>query len=66
MKTDLINEMNLYNSRVLLHEEKVEGNHFLVVPVWETVKPEEIETTLDIYKSLKEDGYGVDYLRIPM
>ena len=37
MKKDMIHDMNFYNNRVLLHEERVEGSNFLVVPVWETV-----------------------------
>jgi protein-tyrosine phosphatase len=66
MKKDIINEIKLYKSRLLLHEEKVEGNHFLVCSFWETVHLEDIETTFDIYTSLAQEGYKVDYLRIPM
>ena len=31
MKKEMINDMHLYNNRVLLHEERVEGTNFLVV-----------------------------------
>jgi hypothetical protein len=66
MKKDLIHDMAQYGNRVLLHEERVEGNTFLVVPKWETIKPEDIETPLEVYTSILLEGYHVDYLRIPM
>ena len=31
MKKDMIQDMHLYNNRVLLHEERVEGSKYLVV-----------------------------------
>jgi hypothetical protein len=66
MKRDLIQDMQHYGNRLLLHEEHVEGNTFLVVPKWESVKAEDIETPLEVYNSIVSHGYHVDYLRIPM
>jgi hypothetical protein len=66
MKKDLIHDMANYGNRVLLHEERVEGTHFLVVPKWETIKLEDIETPLEVYNSILLEGYHVDYLRIPI
>lgn len=66
MKMDIINDMQQYNCRVLLHEERVEGSNYLVVPVWETVKAEDIETPLEVCTSILKEGYHLDYIRIPM
>lgn len=66
MKLDVISELRLYNGRILLHDEEGDINSFSIIPVWETVKEDEVLTPLDIYKSIVADGYNVDYLRIPM
>jgi hypothetical protein len=34
--------------------------------VLEAVTEEDIETPLDVYQSMVQEGYRVDYLRIPM
>lgn len=66
MKKDVISELTRYNGRILLHEEMADGKHFSIVPVWETVVESEIMTPLDVYNLIKNEGYQVDYLRIPM
>ncbi|KAI8898833.1 inositol hexakisphosphate-domain-containing protein [Globomyces pollinis-pini] len=63
MKKDIIQDMKNYNNRVLLHEEDAT---FLVTPLWETCREDEIETPLDVYNSICEEGYKLDYLRIPI
>lgn len=37
-----------------------------VQPQWETVPVEMVETPGDVFQSILEEGYQVDYLRIPM
>ncbi|KAJ3086244.1 hypothetical protein HK102_013370 [Quaeritorhiza haematococci] len=66
LKLDVINELRIYNGRVLLHEEEVVGGSFSIVPVWETVREEDVQTPLEVYKSIVQEGYNVDYLRIPI
>lgn len=66
MKQDVIEEIRLYNGRVLLHDEEGDINCFSIIPVWETVKEEDVQTPLDVYKSIVDEGYRVDYLRIPI
>lgn len=66
MKKDVIGELRRYNGRILLHEEMADGNHFSIIPVWETAKEEDIMTPLDVYTMISKEGFQVDYLRIPM
>jgi hypothetical protein len=68
MKADILNELSHYNGQLLLHNEEAAGGKgdFSIVPVWEHVKPENVETTLEVFEDLKSAGYDIDYLRIPM
>jgi hypothetical protein len=66
MKLDVLAELRMYNGRILLHDEECDMSSFKIVPVWETVLEGEVQTPLDIYKNLVDEGYPIDYLRIPM
>jgi hypothetical protein len=66
MKLDVLAELRMYNNRILLHDEEMDMSSFKIVPVWESVSEEEVQTPLDLYKNLVDDGYPIDYLRIPM
>ncbi|KAJ3046238.1 hypothetical protein HDV00_000050 [Rhizophlyctis rosea] len=66
MKRDAVVELRKYDGRMLLHEEHVDNNGFSIVPVWETVKEEDVQTPLEMYRSVQEEGFHVDYLRIPV
>lgn len=66
MKAEIIAELGRNENRLLLHEEKVEDGQFRVVSVWENVTPDLIETSLDVFNSIRDEGYKVDYIRIPI
>ncbi|KAJ2964084.1 hypothetical protein NQZ79_g1039 [Umbelopsis isabellina] len=67
MKLDVLDELKIYNGRLLLHdEETTEKGGFIIVPQWETVPVECVETPDDVFKSIIAEGYMVDYLRIPI
>lgn len=67
MKQDALNELRQYGGRILLHEEEAgKSGGFEVVPVWETIKEEDVETPFEVYESIMKEGYKVEYLRIPM
>ncbi|KAI8918923.1 inositol hexakisphosphate-domain-containing protein [Entophlyctis helioformis] len=66
MKKEILEDMGRYGGRLLLHEERVEGSGFVIVPVWETVRAEDIETPGDVYASIQQEGYRVDYMRVPI
>lgn len=56
MKREIIEDLKLRENKILLHEEKVEDGKFVIVPVWDKVTSEEIETPSDVYSSLLLDG----------
>ncbi len=67
LKQDVLLEVQRYNGRLLLHEEELGGpKGFQIVPVWETVKPEDVQTPLEMYQQVIAHGYKVDYLRCPI
>ncbi|KAJ3117238.1 hypothetical protein HDU96_007497 [Phlyctochytrium bullatum] len=66
MKQDCINELTKFKGRLLLHEEQLTNSGFSIVPVWETVSVDEIETPLEVYNSIIAEGFQVDYKRIPI
>ncbi|KXS15115.1 hypothetical protein M427DRAFT_112131 [Gonapodya prolifera JEL478] len=66
MKSDLIQETKKYGGRVLLHDEEVKPTGFEIVPVWESVTEDDIRTPLELFQSIVEEGYKIDYLRVPI
>ncbi|KAJ3193150.1 hypothetical protein HK101_005337 [Irineochytrium annulatum] len=66
MKADCIAELQKYSGRLLVHEEEQTKTGFSIVPIWETVSIDEIETPLEVYTSVVTEGYQVDYKRIPI
>lgn len=71
MKRDILKELKLYNGRVLLHTEQVEelpngGRKFVIVPIWETVAAENVQTSSDVYEQICAEGFKVEYCRIPV
>lgn len=38
----------------------------MLQPLWESVKEEDVQTPLEVYRSIQEEGYRVDYLRLPI
>ena len=66
MKEDVLEELKQYSGKIMLHEEEGGSNGFRIVPVWETVEADQVETPLEVFESLRKGGYNVDYLRIPI
>ncbi|KAI8971777.1 inositol hexakisphosphate-domain-containing protein [Mycotypha africana] len=67
MKLDAINECRKYNEKLLLHDEKPnEKGEYELMGLWETISIDEIETPKEVFQSIKNEGYQVDYLRIPI
>ncbi|OBZ84318.1 Paladin [Choanephora cucurbitarum] len=67
MKLEAKNECVEYEGRLLLHDEKAnDRGEFDLVGMWETVNLEEIETPKEAFQSIINEGYQVDYLRIPI
>ena len=34
--------------------------------MWETVREEDVQTPGDMFKSIEEEGFNVNYMRLPM
>ncbi|KAG0188087.1 hypothetical protein DFQ28_005392 [Apophysomyces sp. BC1034] len=67
MQLDVLEELKEYDGRLLLHDEEVvDKGGFALVPLWETVPTECVETPAQVFQSIIDEGYQVDYLRIPI
>lgn len=68
LKSDVIRELEKHDGRLLLHDETDDGNgKFTVTAAWEEdVSPEDILTPSDVYQKMIDDGYRVDYARLPV
>eukprot|EP00850_Spirogloea_muscicola_P002322 SM000009S23451 [mRNA] locus=s9:35424:44183:- [translate_table: standard] len=68
MKADILNEAAQYNGQVLLHREVVNEAHggSDVIGYWDSVSPKDVCTPAEIYLALKQEGFLIDYERIPL
>ncbi|KAI7898613.1 inositol hexakisphosphate-domain-containing protein [Cokeromyces recurvatus] len=67
MKLDALNEWKEYEGRLLLHDEKPnDKGEYKLMGMWETINREDIETPKETFQSIIDEGYQVDYLRIPI
>ncbi|KAG1474862.1 hypothetical protein G6F56_000086 [Rhizopus delemar] len=64
MKLETLQELKMYDGRLLLHDE--EAGSFNLMPIWETVPPELVETPAEVFSSIQAEGYQVNYIRIPI
>ncbi|KAK9804170.1 hypothetical protein WJX73_008272 [Symbiochloris irregularis] len=63
LKQDVLKEAELYGNQVLVADE---SDDFQVVERWEPVTEVDVQTPLEVYHELKDDGYDIDYLRVPV
>jgi hypothetical protein len=61
LKEDILQELQRWNGLVLVHEER---NDSTIVPVWMSI--DHIQTPRQVFESLKQEGYLVEYARIPI
>ena len=71
MQRDVIREAEASKSFILLHEEVGQGGPGFaaadsIVPIWEQIGPDEVETTQAIFDHVRSEGYRVEYLRVPI
>ncbi|KAI8059223.1 inositol hexakisphosphate-domain-containing protein [Gongronella butleri] len=67
MKQDALVEQKEYEGRLLLHDETLDDNGgFTLKAIWETAPIEHIETPKEVFQSIIDDGYRVEYFRIPI
>ncbi|EJD48990.1 hypothetical protein AURDEDRAFT_161927 [Auricularia subglabra TFB-10046 SS5] len=64
LKNDVLAELQSFNGRLLLHSERAHGE---IVPVWEAVKPEDVEVLKEVMASRKSrNGVELVFSRIPI
>ncbi|WIA11258.1 hypothetical protein OEZ85_011384 [Tetradesmus obliquus] len=63
LKRDVLREAARYGHHILVTEEDDDMN---VIDVWEPVTESDVQTPMEVYQELIEDGYNVDYTRVPI
>eukprot|EP00879_Flechtneria_rotunda_P018628 GHRR01019549.1.p1 GENE.GHRR01019549.1~~GHRR01019549.1.p1 ORF type:complete len:942 (+),score=356.76 GHRR01019549.1:158-2983(+) len=63
LKRDVLREAARYEQHILVTEEDDDMN---VIDVWEPVTESDVQTPLEVYAELVQDGYDVDYMRVPV
>lgn len=65
LRKDVLRELKRTGGKVLLHDEIEKDGQFIVTAMWEEVKPEDILTPRETWSKMKEEGFKVDYDRLP-
>lgn len=63
LKQDVLEEASRYGNKIMVSDELPDGQ---MVDQWEPIGPESAQTPLEVYQSLQEEGYPVEYERIPV
>ncbi|KAK9839780.1 hypothetical protein WJX81_000925 [Elliptochloris bilobata] len=63
LKADVLREAAQYGAAIMVAHE---NDDFQVVEQWEAVTEVDVQTPLEVYAELAEDGYDVEYLRVPV
>ena len=66
LKEDVLAESARYGGRILLHIEESTDQGYILVPVWETIGAEDVQTPLDLYQSVIAQGFKISYARVPI
>ncbi|KAM1668463.1 hypothetical protein ACFX2K_047795 [Malus domestica] len=63
LREDILIESARYGNKILLTDELPDGQ---MVDQWEPVSRHSVKTPLEVYEELQEQGYLVDYERVPI
>lgn len=63
LKADVLVEAGMYDGGVMVAHE---DDEFQVVEDWEAVTEVDVQTPAEVYKELIDDGYKIEYLRVPV
>lgn len=61
LKADVIQELERWNNLILIHEERDDQT---IIPVWMAI--DHIQTPKEVFETLKEEGFLVEYERLPV
>ncbi|WVN86977.1 uncharacterized protein L203_102152 [Cryptococcus depauperatus CBS 7841] len=66
MKQDVLRELRQSeDQRILLHDEmETKPGVYEIIPIWETLREEDVMTPRELYESVIKEGYKVDYMRV--
>lgn len=63
LKAEILAEAKANGGRLLVHGETADGT---VVAEWVKVTPESVQTTREVYQGLQDEGYKIDFARVPV
>ena len=63
LQMEVLEEVRRYGGQLLLSKETDDGQ---VVDVWEAVEPEAVQTPHEVFLALKNEGFDVDVVRVPV
>ncbi|WCJ22568.1 Paladin [Euphorbia peplus] len=68
LKEDIISEVTESGGRMLLHREEYNPatNQSCVIGYWENIFVDDVKTPAEVYAALKDEGYVINYRRIPL
>jgi hypothetical protein len=68
LKEDILSEVKQLDGRLLLHQEEFNAatNQCSVLGYWEHIGLEDVMTPAEVYSTLRDQGYCIDYKRIPL
>ncbi|KAG4132644.1 hypothetical protein ERO13_D08G045766v2 [Gossypium hirsutum] len=63
LKEDILREAESYEGAIMVIHETKDGQIF---DAWEHVNSDSIQTPLEVFKSLEDDGFPIKYARVPI
>lgn len=65
LKSDVVSELQQFQGRLLLHTESADGQ---VIPVWESVEKQDVESVREVMDEVAEEAGDVDlvFTRVPI
>lgn len=70
LKEDILEEASKMGGKILLHREQdcpnIDEGEPNIVGIWQFIEPEDVLTPAEVYASLLNEGFSIDYRRIPL
>lgn len=68
MKEDIFSEVTQSGGQMLLHREEYNpaSDQSSVIGYWENIWLNDVKTPAEVYAALKDEGYDIEYRRIPL
>lgn len=63
LKEDILREAERYGGAIMVIHETNDGQIF---DAWEHVSSESVQTPLEVFKCLEDDGFPIKYARVPI